>query len=485
MSTNTIAAAVGVAACLVPIWSSGHLPSVDLPQHAAQIALWVHHDDPTFLTPGVYRFNWLTPYLGAYLLARVFAVFLAVPTALKLTVSIAVVAVPLSALALLRVTKGDGWWAVAAVPLAFGVCFYSGFLSFMMAIPVTVLLTAATLRYGRSPSLRSGALIGLASLALAACHPLALGVGAGVAVAGLWGTSCDRRGKLRGTLVALAPLTLATAWAVSAWIREDHVRTAMRWGGLSSRISRAPAALVGSPAALAGWAALALIVLALVLLGVRLRMERGVFAALLAAGAYYLAAPDAAFHTVVIPERSLAFLAILVLPLLRMPESARARGAVVVVLIVVAAAWSAHLTMRFRAFDREMAPFERILARMEPGKILRVIPVDDGSRAVPGYPLFWNVGAWYQVEKGGHLTFSFSQLFPALVRYRTTPSWAQGLWGRRGELDWTELDRDVDYFLFRSESGDPGGSLPTGPDRPRLIARDGEWRLYGKPANRS
>jgi hypothetical protein len=473
-------AALGAAACLVPIWSAGYLPMVDLPQHAAQIALWVHRDDPLFFPEGIYRFNWFTPYLGAYLLARLFALASSVPVAMKLTVSVAAVGVPLSTLALLRATRGDAWWALAAAPLAFGVSFYSGFLNFLLAIPLAILLVAAALRDAESPTARGGAWVVSCGFALALCHALAFAVGAAVAVAGVWGGAAARRTKIRGALLVLAPLPVVAAWAVSVWLRDTHVRTPMHWEGLPTRIFRAPAALVGSPEAALGWAVLALLAAALLALGVRGRIHRGLLAALGAGAVFYLAAPDSAFHTVVLPERFPAILAVSGLALLRMPESTRARRAVVALLAVVSFAWSAHLAFRFRAFDREMSGFEEVLSRTEPGRILRMIPVDARSRAVPGYPLYWNVGAWYQVEKGGHVGFSFSQLFPVLIRYRETPDWAEPIWAKRGEVDWREADREVDYFLFRSETGDPERSFPEGPDRPRLLARRGPWRLYGR-----
>ena len=480
MKREHVVAALGAAACLVPIWSAGYLPTVDLPQHAAQIALWTHDGDPIFFPPGVYRFHWFTPYLGAYLLARAFAVVFSIPVALKLTVSVAAVAVPLSTLSLLRVARGDAWWALAAAPLAFGVSFYSGFLNFLLAIPVAILLIAATLRYAENPSSRGGVLVAMSSFGLALCHALAFGVGAGIAAAGLWVAPGDLRVKVRGTLFAVAPLPLVAAWAASVWLREAHVRTEMHWAGLPTRLFRAPAALVGSPEAVMGWIALAVVAAVVVVLGVRVRARRGTLGALAAGTLFYAAAPDAAFHTVVLPERFPALLAVLALCLLRMPESRRARRGVVALIAALSLAWSAHLAVRFRAFDREMSGLETVLAHTEPGKILRMVPVDAQSRSAPGYPVFWNVGAWYQVEKGGHVGFSFSQLFPVLVQYRETPPWAEPIWAKRGELQWRPADRDVDYFLFHSESVDPEESFPMGADRPRLIARDGAWRLYGK-----
>src|SRR3954466_14166480 len=73
-------------ALLVACWVTPFLPMVDLPQHAAQLSIWVHQGDPLFSEPRRFLVNWRTPYLGAYLAARVFALGLGVLPALKLTV---------------------------------------------------------------------------------------------------------------------------------------------------------------------------------------------------------------------------------------------------------------------------------------------------------------------------------------------------------------------------------------------------------------
>ena len=472
--------AIACVACLLPLFASRWLPMVDLAQHAAQLSLWIHRDDPTFFPEGLYRFNVFTPYLGAYLLARAFAVVATVPTAMKLTVAVAVVAMPLAAAWLLRVTRGELAWVLLAAPLAFGVSFFSGFLNFLLAVPVALALIAATLEQVREPSRRGAACVGALAMLLALCHAAAYGIGFVVALAAAWGASEGWRAALRRALPLGIPLPLVAGWAALTWLGESHVRTGMRWSMWPTRAFRLPAALVGSPDALGGVLALAAIVAVLALLGVRLRWSRATGATAAAAAATYLLLPDGAFHTVLLPERFAALLAILLLPALRLPLTTLRRGAAVALLALFATGWSAHLAVRFRAFDREMAGFERVLAAMEPGRIVRVVPVDARSRAVPGYPMFWNVGAWYQAEKGGGLGFSFAQLFPMLVRYREAPPWAEPFWAKRGELEWRPEDRAVDYVVLRTESEDPGVRFSGDPAPPQLILREGAWWLYGR-----
>jgi hypothetical protein len=82
--------AVCAAAAMIPIWSVKYLPMVDLPQHAAQISMWKHYDDPAFGFAEQVEFNILTPYLLAYCLARLLSTVLSVAAAWKGVISLAV-----------------------------------------------------------------------------------------------------------------------------------------------------------------------------------------------------------------------------------------------------------------------------------------------------------------------------------------------------------------------------------------------------------
>ncbi len=478
--TATVAAGLACAACVAPLLFARYLPMLDLPQHAAQVAIWAHRDDPRFWPPGVYRLNAFTPYLGAYLVARLFALAVAVPAALKVTVAVALVGVPLSTWVLVRETGGEPWWVLASAPLAFGVSFFSGFLNFLLAIPLIALWIAASLRFARGPTWRRGALVALLGVALAVCHAVAYGVGVVAALAAILAESADRRAAGRHGMVLLIPAPLVALWTVATWAGEAQVRGGLRWSGLPTRPFRLPGVLVGSPNAAVAVAALAGLALIFALLGVRLRFRRAAGAALAALGVLFLVVPDSGFHTFLLPERFAAVLAIVLLSCLRLPEGKVRRRAVVALLVTLVLGWSAGLAIRFRAFDRQMAGLDDLIARMEPGKTVRVVPLDARSGAVPGYPIFWSVGGWYQAEKGGLLGFSFAQLFPSLVRYTATPPWAEPLGVDRGVLEWRPEDAAFDYFVFRSERRDPAEVLPAGPARPRLIARSGDWWLYGK-----
>src|SRR5687767_8854307 len=91
-----IAFALCTAAAAVPFLAVRYLPMADLPEHAAQVALLTAFQDPCYRFDQLFEINWFTPYLLAYLVARAFAVVLSVHAAIKLTVFVSVIALPLA-----------------------------------------------------------------------------------------------------------------------------------------------------------------------------------------------------------------------------------------------------------------------------------------------------------------------------------------------------------------------------------------------------
>src|SRR5262249_45640469 len=142
------------------------LPMVDLPQHASQIATWLHWDDPSY-PHGHLELNFRTPYLLAYGLTGLFAPLVGVVPALKLVVWLAVVGNAFSLLHLARKLGPDPWIGLLGLPTAVGYSFYFGFVSFLAATPIAVLCHGAALDHATKPSRRSGLwLAGLLSLTL-------------------------------------------------------------------------------------------------------------------------------------------------------------------------------------------------------------------------------------------------------------------------------------------------------------------------------
>lgn len=360
---------------LVVVWAFPYLPATDLPQHEAQVALWLRLD------PALYELQLFTPYLLTTGLARLFATVLAPTEAVRLVLTLGLLGLPAATWTLLRRTGGDPWWALAAFPLGFGFAFRWGFLSYLCALPLVLLLVAVAweLRERDPAEPAKGRLVALGLLGLALFFTHAIAWGAGVLAAGavLLAPQPGRSAKAR--LLRTAPLLL-TAPIALGWV----VHTA----GRSSA-----AFLVGAdPSSATVWALSPLRVWTVVsehLLGGGLDSACAAFALLLALGAgaervereparwlpgaillgLALLAPWRLLGTSHVNGR-FAVLAVLLLLIALVPREAspqrqRSRGALAVVVLT----WPLALLVEVQAFNRDHGEtLDQVAAVVRPGE---------------------------------------------------------------------------------------------------------------------
>lgn len=195
-------------ACLFGV---NYLPMVDLPQHAALISAWARAGDPAFPDSRNFVVNWRTPYLTAYVLARVFTPLIGVLSALKVVIWLSAVGHQLAFAHLVKQLGHPRWLMLLGLPLAVGYGFYFGFVSFVSALPLAILALSAALHHREHPSWQRGALLGGVLCATLATHGFA------AALALLMVGPLLLRGG--GTLFARAlplvwPLLLTVLWLV-------------------------------------------------------------------------------------------------------------------------------------------------------------------------------------------------------------------------------------------------------------------------------
>jgi hypothetical protein len=122
---------------LAPLWSTGQLPMVDLPQHLHLISALHRLDDPTTLYPQLLEARGqLTPYLGYYYLVSLLHWLLPLELANRLFLSASVAAVPLSLAFLLEGLGRPRWPSLLALPFAYGDSFAWGFVNSCAAMPL-------------------------------------------------------------------------------------------------------------------------------------------------------------------------------------------------------------------------------------------------------------------------------------------------------------------------------------------------------------
>ncbi len=489
-----VAAFLLCAACSVaPLALAPWPPFVDVPQHAAQVRLWIDlaGGDPS--AREAYVLNPFTPYLLGYSLARAGAVLLGVAGGIRAALVLALLGLPAAGAVLLRVLRRDPWWSLALFPLAWGFATWWGFFNYVLALPLGVLFVAGVAAHLRRPRLAGAVAVGLGSLLLFWAHLLVLGA-AGLAagllgLADLAGHARDRGAGeglgLRAVLSLgplLLPLPLMAAWMRFTWSGEAQVRHPLEWGAAWLRPLELPGLLLGGSTDRVAAAVLLLAVAGFALAGVRLRardLPRGYPLVPVAALVLFLGAPVFAFGTAMLYERFAVLAATFALPLLalrdgRSPRAARA------VLLLFALAWSGILAWRMAGYAAEIRDLRAVIAAVPERPRLRYLPVSLRSPRIPEFPVFLQSGAWVQVERGGFLGFSFAQYFPELVRYRETPPCAVPL-GREADwrsFRWARERFCFDLFLVHAPR-DPAPVLFRGAgDALVTVARAGNWWLY-------
>ncbi|HSM14239.1 MAG TPA: hypothetical protein VLA66_09235 [Thermoanaerobaculia bacterium] len=478
-ASSWVVPALAIVAVL-PLWAGELPPLTDLPQHAAQVSILRQWQDPACGYPALFEIHWLTPNGLAYALAWGLSFLVDIPTALRLLLSLAVVALALATARAARELGGDPWWALLVLPLAYGFPMSFGFLGFVLAAPVVVALLAPGLRYARSPTLARGLGLGLACAALFAAHVLALAF----ALLLLGGLVVAEAPSARQWPRRLAPLAIALPVPLAWWWQISHGPRApsgriLYLGGFS-RIRELPSLLTGIPDP--GWATLAVAILLAGLLATRPRpsRERSRWLPLAATLAIVLLAPNHALGTSYLAPRFACFLLPTLLFALEAGPVPRWRGARRALLALVAVLLLAGVELRYLGMAREGAGLRATLAAAPAGGRLLYLAHDRGSAHSAETP-FIHSGMLHMVGRCGLAERSFARAFHQPVRYRpgvVTPlppliEYApyRFRWDEHGGAGY-------DLFLVRS-AGEPDPRRIAGAEgRLRLLAHRNRWWLY-------
>lgn len=450
---------------------------VDLPQHAAQIVTWQRLDAGVPELRELFELNFRTPYLLAYPLARWLAPAFGAVLALKLVVWLSVVLNLVTVELLARRVGHDPWLGLLGFVTAMGLCFYFGFVSFVLAMPFVVGALVLALSHAQAPNLRDGAWLAvLLSLVLTA-HGIAFVLAFGTA--GL--LLLRGGGSLLTRLCPLVPAALLAAF----WIVPGPVSVRIGgdvWALTFARLPDFPALLVSMGAAdhasmLLGCALLVAMFLALGFRPQR-RPERYLPLVLLLGG--YMLFPTM-FRGIVLLHTRLPYflLPVALLAFAPPPSGARHRLLTRASVLGVTLAWLGLFGARLAEFQHEAADFHALEARLRPGAAVRPLVFDRQSRVFPGVPAFLHYPAYYYVDKGGTQGYSFAQYPLSVVRYRPgVIATMQG--GAEWRPDWFRQDEipDYDYFLVRSALDRTQELFAGAPVE--LEAHEGSWWAYAR-----
>lgn len=475
---------------LGPMWTVHLLPSADLPQHAAQVALIrdVYSGAPW---AGQFAIDWWTPYVLGHALAYALSWLVTPWVAVKLVLTLAVVGLPLAMRSLLRRSGGLQDWSYLGFALAFGFSWTWGFLNFALAIPVGLWWLAAVWDHVQAPDRRTGVAVAGWAVATSLAHGLVFALLWGVAV--LWltvqpGTSIQR---VRRLLPLLLPLLVVAPWLART---AGHGLSAKpdAWTWTLGRVTELPDLLVGFPVIVEperrAWdlglrpeSLVGLLVMLVPLLArPRWQVVQRRWVPLLVVGVAYLTAPQETADVFLLWPRLAVFLLPLALLLL---QPTRASWLARLAPAVLTATWLLWLTVRAQAFEQEARGVDAVLTQAQPGKKLLALVVAQHSEVVAGLP-YLGQGALYGAEHGGWHDFSFASMPHFVAHYRP-----EHVPAADGNLAWdprrfdVRVHGDYDYFLVRSRK-DRGPQYFAQTDRPvRLLANAGWWWLYERAAS--
>jgi hypothetical protein len=477
------------AALLVPLWVGPYPPLVDLPQQAGQVsaALAWFRGDPTFRE--LFELNLLTPYLGGYLLAGPLVALFGPSVGLRLTLSLALIAVPVATSHLLRTAGLPRWWVLPVFAAAPGYAFHWGFLGFVVTAPLGLWALSYHLRWTRHGNRRDGWL----------CTVLVVACFLGHALVFLWVALSGGLASLlaRGTIGArarrlwplLVPAPLALLWLVHTVDGPGRAEAAIYWELGLERLLRVPLHLAG---ALAHDEALLLLGLCVLvsplLLGARPSAPAPGWAVLGATCALCLFGPERVMSATYLPWRYTVFLVPALLLCLRPRVNAAgalapvgvvgAVGAGVAVTLCVVTSW---LNLRsFARFGEQITGFAEVTQRIPRGARVAYLAFGRSTRDLRG-PALLHFGQWAQAERGAIVDFSFAEFFPEVMRYRPNSSsgWPPGAEWTPHLFDYAARRGDhYDFFLVCNDRPVEDELYRGAPVRGRLLAQAGYFWLY-------
>jgi hypothetical protein len=475
----------------------------DYPQQLALAAILRWYGDPSRGFQQLYEIVWTRPHSLFKLLAAGLAWIVPIHTAGKLVVAASLAAVGPAALALCRRAGRPGWYALAALALTYNYAFFWGFVDNLIAYPLVLAGLALAERRFEQPW-KTSSWIQIAGLTLAfyEVHLQFLLIFAG----GVGWLALTRRPgwrRLAAWLSALLPgLALGVGVLAYASLRaptgvittyELRMRTAptvMR--GPVEKLAQIPNLLFGH----SDGKEMALMAL-LVILGVVVATSfastaapgprpgwwfRTRFATLAAwLWLLYWILPE--LHGGFLIARRIVPMAALV-TVIALPPPAPSRRRLALGLAAALVLVQLGLTTAgFLHFRREAAGARELLAATAPGESLAGLIFDRRSEYWPRYPVFLHFPAYYQVDKGGRLLFSFAELYQTPVRYRpgesreyTLVAWDE--WSPR-RFSYPRHGGQFRYFLAHGSRTEIERAF--GPAlRERGIRSAGNWSLIGR-----
>lgn len=461
-----------------------YLPMIDLPQHAAQIAMWKQFDEGTLPNMGNYTINLFTPYLGGYAIARLLSCIMPVMFAIKTTVFLALM-LPLTAL-YLEVRKHPflRWSVFLFIPFLFNWSFYWGFLNFLFAIGPTLFFLFLSVRLiNRQARMTYYAICGC-TLLLFFCHILSALIYVGLTGAYVLIKTKSPRQVVFALLSFLPFIALSLGWFLCRTPPAQNGpvaagRSPTFWLLGFQRVLDLPITMLSGPYYGEHIAVLVLIATVLLLLGALfyggIRKER-LLLLLIVALAYALL-PQYVFGCAYVYQRY-AFLLVPLAIYAVGDTLARNRTfcrILQVLCIVVPTVYLSMISGVFTAFNEEVSQFTALKKHMEKNKRVLSMMFDNRAGSVAG-PVMLHFPLWYQATHGGYVDFNFN----SPVKYTPDSSFQRVpsgfVW--HPETFPSRTFETYDYYILKLPFHFDRFPFAEFEDAFELLYREGDWHLF-------
>jgi hypothetical protein len=450
MDRTEVAWALGLSVLLLAaFFAVPYLPMVDLPQHAAQISIWLHLHDPKLPEMRLFELNLRTPYLGAYALARGLSGFLGVVPALKVVVWLSVILHWAAFDWLVRSLGHARFIGLLGFPLGMGYGFYFGFISFIGALPFGLAAVCLALRHRAAPTLASGLLLGAALCATLATHGFALGLTVVLVLPLLI------RGA--GSLLARGAPLLLPALLIAVWLMPGSSARSIGltiWDPRFWELGQVPALLLAASGAdvAASCFGLGFLGFVLISLGRPSRAPERFLPLLLLVLGYCLFPLSLGGFTPLHPRFAAFMVPALLLAFEPRPAPRFAR--LPVFITAISAVWFGLFAFRLQRFAEETRPISDFVARMPAGLRIRPLVFERTSQAFPALPALLHLSAYYVPEKAGFQGYSFAMYPTSVIRYLPTvvPTMDRGDEWHPEWFSAAAEAADYDCFLVHSSS---------------------------------
>jgi hypothetical protein len=499
---------IAAAIWIVPLWVIRYLPMVDYPQQVAVASILRYYNDPARNLQEAYQLALLRPQGLFEMLTAGLGWLVPIEAAGKIVLSLCLALVLPATVALCRRAGRPDWYALFALAVTYNHAFYWGFADNLLAYPLVLAGGALADRlFDRRFGVREWLLIAGFGVLFYTVHLQFLLVYVGYVT---W-LALARRPGLRDLTFRLSALVpgLALGAGVLAWahLHHDEVMT-----GYQDRLQATQPYYVNFPGKIRGipdhlfgryegggqYMLLAVLLLALLVMSVPFprRPDADWREGLLFRSRFLIPALGLFVLFFVLPEfasgyfvseRLIPLIFMMLVPCLPVPDRARWRP----VALLLAGLLVLQLGQTFASFLRfgaESAGLHELLESAEPGQALAGLLYQKSAVDWESPPVMVQFPAYYQVEKGGRLHFSFVQFFNSPVRYRPGRNWEDGLLAEWDEwspqkFSYPRHGRYFRYFLIRG--GPENLANAFGPYLSELRVRSaGRWYLVERPPGR-